>query len=386
MQKNFFYLFLCCFTITIDSTLALAQAKIEADKATSYAFGQVVKNYFRTRKSPETPNEWNHLMRTVVDSMRKVGQKYGNDIQALQSITDHGFPKWLARIISGISKKNVKNYKTILSFNNTVFRAEWYLPHSVLSKNTSKETFEELLSQEKPEVILYLHGGAMCLCSHKTHRELLFRLAASTGKIVLAIDYRKPPAHPFPAPQEDCFAAYQWLISKGLSVIIAGDSAGGTLALMTTKLALENNITLPEKLLLISPWVDLEENSNNCGRSSSLILNSRIDYLPPNVISLFAQSCLANVEDMNEKQISSKLATFSPTNFNLENFPEMLVLCGSREMLIDQQKIFVAKAQKETLCKFIEEPGMVHVYPLFAALGVANAQKAYQDIAKFLTK
>lgn len=69
------------------------------------------------------------------------------------------------------------------------------------------------LFRKDRQVILYLHGGAMVLCSHKTHRELLLRLAGKTGMIILAIHYRRPPEYPWPTPVDDCFNVYKMLVT-----------------------------------------------------------------------------------------------------------------------------------------------------------------------------
>ena len=86
----------------------------------------------------------------------------------------------------------------------------------------------------RPGCILYLHGGAYCVGSPATHRSLTARLAKFTGLPVFALDYRLAPEHPFPAALEDALSAYRALHASGGPVVIAGDSAGGGLALATT--------------------------------------------------------------------------------------------------------------------------------------------------------
>jgi acetyl esterase/lipase len=108
--------------------------------------------------------------------------------------------------------------------------------------------------------LLYLHGGAYCVGSPATHRALTSRLARVTGLPVFAADYRLAPEHPFPAGLDDALAAYRALQADG-PVILAGDSAGGGLALATA-LALRDARQAvdqaPAALVLLSPWVDLE--------------------------------------------------------------------------------------------------------------------------------
>ncbi len=88
-------------------------------------------------------------------------------------------------------------------------------------------------------VILYLHGGGQVMGSCNTHRGLASDFALASGVRVLLIDYRLAPENPPPAGLEDAIAAYRWLFSQGIDtgrIVIAGDSAGGSLALPLFKL------------------------------------------------------------------------------------------------------------------------------------------------------
>ena len=78
--------------------------------------------------------------------------------------------------------------------------------------------------------ILYLHGGAYCIGSPRTHRSLTARLSLASGLPVFALDYRLAPEHPYPAALDDALAAFRALRAEG-PVVVGGDSAGGGLAL-----------------------------------------------------------------------------------------------------------------------------------------------------------
>jgi acetyl esterase/lipase len=108
--------------------------------------------------------------------------------------------------------------------------------------------------------ILYLHGGGYCIGSPATHRAVTARLARSAGLPVFAADYRLAPEHPFPAALDDALAAYRSLADMG-PVIVAGDSAGGGLALATALAARQARLRPPAALILFSPWVDLTTSS-----------------------------------------------------------------------------------------------------------------------------
>ena len=109
-------------------------------------------------------------------------------------------------------------------------------------------------------VMLYLHGGAYALGSINTHREFVARLARATNMRGLAIDYRLAPEHPFPAALEDATTAYGWLLTQGYTpsqIIVAGDSAGGGLALATLVALRDAGQPLPAGAVCISPCTDL---------------------------------------------------------------------------------------------------------------------------------
>jgi len=108
--------------------------------------------------------------------------------------------------------------------------------------------------------ILYIHGSGFVICSAKTHRGLVSRLSRATGLPVFTADYRLAPEYPFPAAADDIEDSYRWLLTQGVDaarVVVAGDSAGGHLAL---DLVIENARTQrpqPAGVVLFSPLIDL---------------------------------------------------------------------------------------------------------------------------------
>ena len=104
--------------------------------------------------------------------------------------------------------------------------------------------------------VLYLHGGAFCVGSPATHRALTAKLARDVGLPVFCGDYRLAPEHPFPAALDDALAAYLALAANG-PVIVAGDSAGGALALLLAQALRDRRLPRPAALLLFSPLADL---------------------------------------------------------------------------------------------------------------------------------
>jgi monoterpene epsilon-lactone hydrolase len=111
---------------------------------------------------------------------------------------------------------------------------------------------------DRPPTLLYLHGGGYVLGSAFGYRHLAGALAVAAGTCVLIPEYRLAPEHPFPAALEDARRAYEWLLEQGVErVVVAGDSAGGGLAMSLLLALREDGRPLPAGGLLLCPAVDL---------------------------------------------------------------------------------------------------------------------------------
>ena len=111
-------------------------------------------------------------------------------------------------------------------------------------------------SRPAERAILYLHGGGFVLGSIDSHRHLMARLSRQADARCLALNYRLAPEHPYPAALDDALAAFRALPGLGFAAehtAIAGDSAGGGLALITAARLREAGDSLPASLYLISP-------------------------------------------------------------------------------------------------------------------------------------
>jgi acetyl esterase len=89
-------------------------------------------------------------------------------------------------------------------------------------------------------VVVFFHGSGFVLCSLETHDGMCRNLCAGAGAVVVSVDYRLAPEHRFPAGPDDCLAATRWVGAHaaeiggdGSRIVVAGDSAGGTMAAVT---------------------------------------------------------------------------------------------------------------------------------------------------------
>ena len=109
-------------------------------------------------------------------------------------------------------------------------------------------------------VIFWCHGGGFTMGSSRSHRGLAAQVAghARTGAIIP--DYRLAPEHRHPAALDDCVAAYQGVLGESMkasNIVVAGDSAGGALAMAMLLRLKQQGTPLPAGVILLSPWVDM---------------------------------------------------------------------------------------------------------------------------------
>ncbi|KAG8712777.1 hypothetical protein FRC11_014217 [Ceratobasidium sp. 423] len=134
-------------------------------------------------------------------------------------------------------------------------------------------------------VMLYIHGGAYFWGSINTHRYQITRFARKFNGRAFAVNYRKAPQYPWPCPLQDCLAAYLYLIRpppdalhsaiNPKHIVLAGDSAGGALALTLLTVIRDMELPMPSGAVLISPWVDLTHSFD------SVMTNGDTDIIPP---------------------------------------------------------------------------------------------------------
>lgn len=118
-------------------------------------------------------------------------------------------------------------------------------------------------SGEKPAIV-YFHGGGFLMADYKAVEPQAKILAREAGAVVLSVNYRLAPEHPFPAAQEDAVAAYRWIVAharalgiRADAIGVAGDSAGGNLALVVTQAQINLGKAIPKAVLLYYPFVDI---------------------------------------------------------------------------------------------------------------------------------
>jgi epsilon-lactone hydrolase len=224
-------------------------------------------------------------------------------------------------------------------------------------------------------LLVYLHGGGYVFGSPRTHRNLVSRLSHVTGLPALSVDYRLPPVATLPAPVEDALAVYRALLDAGHApdrIVVAGDSAGGNLALALALHAAEAGLPLPAALALLSPWADLTMSLG------SHVRNDRLDPFIPAQALQRAARLVAGGADPAGWRISP---LFAPDEL-WRRLPPTLVQVGSTEVLLDDGTAVARRvAESGTRAELHVFDRQPHVVPLWA--GTPEARTALRAIGRF---
>ncbi|WP_120077000.1 alpha/beta hydrolase [Aurantiacibacter odishensis] len=226
------------------------------------------------------------------------------------------------------------------------------------------------------KAVLYLHGGGYVVGSAQGYRGLAGEVSRAAGMPALVLDYRLAPEHPFPAAVDDAVAAYRALVASvtdASNIVLAGDSAGGGLALAAMLKLRDEADNLPAAALLISPWADA-----TCTAASLDSKASEDPSLTKHGIEVCAQRYLGGAD------AAHPLA--SPAKADLSGLPPLLVQVGSIEILLDDALAIAASAGAAgTMVRLEVHPGLPHVFHAFHFM-LPQAKAALEEAGAFLAR
>ncbi|MGF6721809.1 monoterpene epsilon-lactone hydrolase [Paraburkholderia sp. GAS41] len=258
---------------------------------------------------------------------------------------------WPARVAAKLLHSRVHRYL------DGELKGEWIRPEAAASAHA--ET-----------VVLFLHGGAYYFGSPATHRAVTFELARASGSAVFALDYSLAPEHPFPAALQETLHAYRILLARRIapsSIVFAGDSAGGGLALAALVALRDGGEPLPAGAVLLSPWADL----TSIWRAKHNVLS-----MNRTAMEAAAHMYLRNVRPFE------RLA--SPTRARLHGLPPIHIQTSDTEGLNEDAHELAAKLQREgTRVDFAEWHAMPHAWHCFAPF-IPEARAALMQAAGFM--
>lgn len=240
------------------------------------------------------------------------------------------------------------------------------------------------------KIILYCHGGGYSTGSPLYARTLTTKLASLLSMDVFCFDYRLAPEHPYPAAVDDAQAAWDYLMLQGYGakdIFVAGDSAGGNLALALGLRLKEQKRMLPAGFVLMSPWTDLTVSGKTHETKADVdpvlnqnYLNEMIEnYVPqakknPEEATADLQTAedqvgekndankkfeeLFNVEYLQNPEISPLFGDFT-------GFPPTYIQVGELEVLMSDSTMLQKKMSKDGVSVSLDTyKNMWHVFQM----------------------
>lgn len=226
---------------------------------------------------------------------------------------------------------------------------------------------------DEGQAILFLHGGSYVIGSIKSHRDLASQLAAAARCRALIVDYRLAPENRFPAAVEDAATSYKWLLSQGYEpekIMVAGDSAGGGLAVAALISLRDSGHPMPAGAMLLSPWTDLEVTGGS--------VKSRAWRDPMLSAGALRKDAARYLGDADARD---PLA--SPIYADLKGLPPLYIQAGTSEILLDDATRLAERAEADGVEVDLDIwPGMFHVWQFFSPF-IPESKKAIQELGEF---
>ena len=231
-------------------------------------------------------------------------------------------------------------------------------------------------------VLVYYHGGGWVICDLDTHDDVCRTLAAESECMVVSVDYRLAPEHPYPAAVDDSWAALLWVAENGGSIgadnqqiAVGGDSAGGNLAAVMAYMARNQGGPELALQLLVYPVVDL----TNMERDSYQQFAN--DHgLTQGAMNWFKELYVPEQQNLDDPHISPLCAA------DLSGLPPAIVMTAEADVLRDEGEAYAEKLK--IAGNHVEHKrynGMVHGF--FSMAGVVDVgMQARKDAAQALKK
>ena len=214
-----------------------------------------------------------------------------------------------------------------------------------------------IAGNETDRMILYFHSGVYVIGSAAATVPLVADLVRRTGVNAITLDYRLAPEHPYPAALDDARAAYEGLLAQGMDpgqIVLAGESAGGGLAVATLLASREAGLTMPSCAFLLSPYADLTLSGE------TLVDRESLDpILSPAGLRVHAPEYVGGADAADP--------LISPIFGDLRGLPPLLIQVGSHEILLsDALRLAERAALSDVAVTLDVTPGVPHVFQGFA--------------------
>ncbi|HEX5087867.1 MAG TPA: alpha/beta hydrolase [Nocardioides sp.] len=220
--------------------------------------------------------------------------------------------------------------------------------------------------------VVYVHGGGFVAPIDPFQVRYAARLASGLGARVVMPDYPLTPEHTWRDAHGPVVELVERLLADGEDVTLVGDSAGGGLALAVALAVRDRGGPQPGHLLLISPWVDL-----TISTPETYDVTKTDPWLFIGKMQAYAEWWAGSPGDLGRPEVSPALA-------DLAGLPPGLMFFGTRDSLAPGGRLLTRRAAEAGWeLTSVEEPGLIHVYPILPFL--PEAGRAWTTTLEFLT-
>lgn len=228
--------------------------------------------------------------------------------------------------------------------------------------------------------VLYLHGGAFLTCGLNTHRSLVTRLSKTADACVLNVDYRMLPSYQISDAIDDGLSGLRWLRGRGYDaekIVVAGDSAGGYLAFMTTRAAIRNHLGTPAGIATVSPLTDADPAAKLAHRNAG-----RCSMFTCGALSVFIR--YLRQAQLRERQGRSSGEVISPVDADLSPWPPVSIHVSADELLFPDAQLMAQRLGAAGIrCDLHVWKGQIHDFPLAADV-LPEGRRAIRYIGDFV--
>jgi acetyl esterase len=224
-------------------------------------------------------------------------------------------------------------------------------------------------------VIVYYHGGGFVIATNDTYDASPRALANGANAIVVSVEYRKAPEHKFPAAHEDAFAAYKWVLANAASfngdpkrIAVAGESAGGNLALNVALMARDAKIMIPTHELLIYPVAGTDTNTE------SYKTNANAQPLSKAAMGWFVKNFTNSPADLQDKRLNLLSADFKGLN------PATIITAEIDPLMTEGKELSIRMESQGVKVSYKNYDGVTHEF-----FGMAPVVAEAKDAQTFAT-
>ncbi|WP_198022387.1 alpha/beta hydrolase fold domain-containing protein [Candidatus Odyssella acanthamoebae] len=242
--------------------------------------------------------------------------------------------------------------KTLMLWNRFIRLPAGFVVYKYCIQNVTVESVQ-LKNLSSDTKIIYVHGGAFIIGLNNIYRKFACLLSRKCQADVILIDYNLAPTSSFPRAMQQVLVVYQEILktTPPSQIIIAGDSAGGNLAMAMLLLAKESSIPMPACAVILSGWLDLTlENAAKKAEDDLLITMKHLIEVRDSYL---------------QYTVAPNHYLASPIYGNIKGLPPLFMHAGEEEILLNDTVSFVKKAESENIkVQFEIGQDMLHVHPI----------------------